>query len=92
MIQNAAHEDANIIFGAVQDEKMGDDVKITVIATGFRAEMPARRERMLSDAALPTMQGAPSRAAAQPPKFASEAQAEESKTPMFASQAKPPRW
>ncbi|SEG01538.1 cell division protein FtsZ [Bryocella elongata] len=50
IIQNAAHEDANIIFGAVQDERMGDDVKITVIATGFRDEQPARRERMLSGA------------------------------------------
>jgi len=38
IIQSAAHEDANIIFGAVLDEKMKDEVKITVIATGFRAE------------------------------------------------------
>ena len=54
IIQSAAHEDANIIFGAVQDETMGDDVKITVIATGFRQqEMPERRERMLSEATLP---------------------------------------
>jgi cell division protein FtsZ len=53
IIQNAAHEDANIIFGAVQDENMGDEVKITVIATGFREEMPQRRERMLSAAAFP---------------------------------------
>ena len=53
IIQNAAHEDANIIFGAVQDESMGDDVKITVIATGFREEMPQRRERMLQGTALP---------------------------------------
>ena len=36
LIQNSAHEDANIIFGAVLDERMGDEVKITVIATGFR--------------------------------------------------------
>jgi cell division protein FtsZ len=36
IIQSAAHEDANIIFGAVLDEKMKDDVKITVIATGFK--------------------------------------------------------
>jgi cell division protein FtsZ len=50
LIQNAAHEDANIIFGAVLDESMGDDVKITVIATGFREEMPERRERMLTAA------------------------------------------
>jgi cell division protein FtsZ len=36
IIQNAADDDANIIFGAVLDEKMKDSVKITVIATGFR--------------------------------------------------------
>ncbi len=48
LIQAAAHEDANIIFGAVQDEKMGDEVKITVIATGFRDQMPERRARMFS--------------------------------------------
>src|ERR1700689_4053498 len=44
IIQSAAHEDANIIFGAVLDEKMKDAVKITVIATGFR-EAPASRHR-----------------------------------------------
>jgi cell division protein FtsZ len=44
IIQSAAHEDANIIFGAVMDEKMKDAVKITVIATGFR-EAPASRHR-----------------------------------------------
>jgi cell division protein FtsZ len=48
LIQSAAHEDANIIFGAVQDEKMGEEVKITVIATGFRDQMPERRARMLN--------------------------------------------
>ncbi|MGA7832276.1 MAG: cell division protein FtsZ [Terracidiphilus sp.] len=48
LIQAAAHEDANIIFGAVLDEKMGEEVKITVIATGFRGELPERRARMLS--------------------------------------------
>ncbi len=35
IIQEAAHEDANIIFGAVVDPKMQGKVKITVIATGF---------------------------------------------------------
>ena len=51
LIQNAAHEEANIIFGAVLDENMGDEVKITVIATGFRQEeSTARRERVLSAA------------------------------------------
>jgi cell division protein FtsZ len=55
IIQNAAHEDANIIFGAVMDEKMGDDLKLTVIATGFKDTKPERRERMLLDTALPTV-------------------------------------
>lgn len=50
LIQNAAHEDANIIFGAVLDETMGEDVKITVIATGFKQDSPERRERMLNGA------------------------------------------
>jgi cell division protein FtsZ len=48
LIQSAAHEDANILFGAVQDEKMGEEVKITVIASGFREQMPERRARMLN--------------------------------------------
>ncbi len=58
IIQTAAHEDANIIFGAVQDERMGDEVKITVIATGFREDhtaQAARRQRMLAEATLPTL-------------------------------------
>jgi cell division protein FtsZ len=50
IIQSAAHEDANIIFGAVQDEKMKDGVKITVIATGFKTDQPQRRERTVSAA------------------------------------------
>jgi cell division protein FtsZ len=35
VIQEAAHEDANIIFGAVVDQNLGGKIKITVIATGF---------------------------------------------------------
>src|SRR3954453_14356783 len=44
IIQGAAHDETNIIFGAVLDEKMKDAVKITVIATGFR-EIPVARHR-----------------------------------------------
>jgi cell division protein FtsZ len=45
IIQSAADDDANIIFGAVLDEKMKDSVKITVIATGFReGDRPRRRQ------------------------------------------------
>jgi len=35
LVQEAAHEDANIIFGSVIDANIGDEVRITVIATGF---------------------------------------------------------
>jgi cell division protein FtsZ len=37
LVQEQAHEDANIIFGASIDETMGESVKVTVIATGFDA-------------------------------------------------------
>jgi cell division protein FtsZ len=45
IIQTAAHEDANIIFGAVLDDKMKDSVKITVIATGFKDSDIRRRQQ-----------------------------------------------
>ncbi|HNF99071.1 MAG TPA: cell division protein FtsZ [Pseudomonadota bacterium] len=38
LIQEAAHEDANIIFGSVIDPSIGDELRITVIATGFDAQ------------------------------------------------------
>jgi len=79
LIQNAAHEDANIIFGAVLDEKMGDDVKITVIATGFRQESPERRERMLNSVLnvhVPPVSFVQPGTAAAAPRFASEERAD----------------
>src|SRR4249920_3390320 len=42
IIQEAAHEDANIIFGAVVDPSLKGKVKITVIATGFGAQSATR--------------------------------------------------
>ncbi len=46
IIQHAADANANIIFGAVIDESMGDEVRVTVIGTGFdhRLGRTARRE------------------------------------------------
>ncbi len=38
IVQRAAHENANIIFGAVHDEAMKDAVRVTVIATGIKSE------------------------------------------------------
>src|ERR1700744_4948317 len=85
IIQNAAHEDANIIFGAVQDESMGDDVKITVIATGFRQEMPERRERMLQGTAALPASRAEAPAPPPPPRIAQRPAATPAPAP-FASE------
>jgi len=52
IIQSAAHEDANIIFGAVLDEKMKDEVKITVIATGFKETARNREHHTAASAVL----------------------------------------
>ncbi len=60
LIQQAAHEDANILFGAVMDEKMKDQVKITVIATGFKPETVGA-SRKASAAAAGAASDGPSR-------------------------------
>jgi cell division protein FtsZ len=41
LVQEQAHEDANVIFGASVDEAMGDTLKVTVIATGFQPAQPS---------------------------------------------------
>jgi cell division protein FtsZ len=45
LIQEEAHEDANIIFGAVIDEELGDEIRVTVIATGFGEHRPEPERR-----------------------------------------------
>jgi cell division protein FtsZ len=51
LIQSAAHEDANIIFGTVIDDALGDEVRVTVIAAGFEGGQPPRRQPGISRAA-----------------------------------------
>jgi len=54
IIYEAADDDAHILFGAVVDENMGDDVKVTVIATGFETASPVQsRVKINVDASLP---------------------------------------
>ncbi|HTV16712.1 MAG TPA: cell division protein FtsZ [Acidobacteriaceae bacterium] len=72
LIQSAAHEDANIIFGAVLDENMEDEVKITVIATGFKQGSAERREHMLTAAMRPDLAALPIEVRPVVPRFASE--------------------
>ena len=51
MVQQAAHPDAHIIFGAAVDEKLDDEVRITVVATGFD-DAPKAKPVMTPAAAL----------------------------------------
>jgi cell division protein FtsZ len=43
LVQDAAHAEANIIFGTVIDDSLGDEVRVTVIAAGFDAAGPSRK-------------------------------------------------
>jgi cell division protein FtsZ len=43
LVQDAAHQEANIIFGTVIDDSLGDEVRVTVIAAGFDASGPGRK-------------------------------------------------
>jgi len=44
LIEAAAHDEANIIFGTIIDDGMGDEVRVTVIAAGFDGGQPPRRQ------------------------------------------------
>ena len=55
LVQEAVHPEANIIFGAVIDDTLGDEVRVTVIAAGFDGGEPvrtkeARRENYVAPA------------------------------------------
>ena len=54
LVQEAAHPEANIIFGAVIDDALGDEVRVTVIAAGFDGGSPKKRG---DDMALGTVHG-----------------------------------
>ncbi len=56
IVQKAAHENANIIFGAVHDEAMKDAVKVTVIATGIKGDKVGMKARPALSPAIRTAQ------------------------------------
>jgi cell division protein FtsZ len=76
IIRESAHPDVNIIFGAQIDENMGDEIRVTVIATGFEQSRAQRKleaqipQRQPVQVQRPTQQQQPmqqSRSAQQPP-------------------------
>ncbi|WP_432574684.1 cell division protein FtsZ [Kineococcus sp. SYSU DK005] len=68
LVQEAAHPEANIIFGAVIDDALGDEVRVTVIAAGFDSGTPVRRrdERALGQVSGRAPAGAPAPAPVPP--------------------------
>ena len=70
LITEAAHEDAEIIFGAVIDETLVDEIRVTVIATGFEYQAPKEAGHHLAQQMqdfLHRQPGAPSMTMNQPP-------------------------
>jgi cell division protein FtsZ len=67
IIRETAHPDVNMIFGAVIDPEMGDEIRVTVIATGFERtgvprrtlERPLRNDKPLSHAGLTPVSNTP---------------------------------
>ncbi|WP_031089989.1 cell division protein FtsZ [Streptomyces sp. NRRL WC-3549] len=67
LVSEAAHPEANIIFGAVIDDALGDEVRVTVIAAGFDGgQPPARRENVLGASSGKREEPAPPARAAEP--------------------------
>jgi cell division protein FtsZ len=80
MAQSAADPDANIIFGSVVDEGLGDEIRITVIATGFQSRAAERRPAARpGQGQLPAQVHVPQAAQvrAAPPPLPAEAKAKE---------------
>ncbi len=75
MAQSAADPDANIIFGSVVDESLGDEVRITVIATGFQPRDAEARRPATRAAPIPAAQ--PAAVKTVPPPLPREARAPE---------------
>lgn len=86
LVSQAAHAEANIIFGATIDDALGDEVRVTVIAAGFDGGMPQRRDEgtVLRREPRPQQSQAETRAAAQ--QVATRAKPEQASQPA----ARPP--
>jgi len=73
LVSEAAHPEANIIFGAVIDDALGDEVRVTVIAAGFDGgQPPAKRDNILgSSSAKQREEPTPVRSSESRPSFGS---------------------
>ena len=82
LVQESAHSDANIIFGTVIDDSLGDEVRVTVIAAGFDAHSPSRKPIIIGDANAPAATLPPPTASTSHT-FAAAAAGQVSNSPLF---------
>ncbi|MFF2505378.1 cell division protein FtsZ [Streptomyces sp. NPDC058067] len=67
LVSEAAHPEANIIFGAVIDDALGDEVRVTVIAAGFDGgQPPSKRDNVIGGATAKREEPAPRAPEARP--------------------------
>ncbi|MGW3684336.1 cell division protein FtsZ [Streptomyces prasinus] len=72
LVSEAAHPEANIIFGAVIDDALGDEVRVTVIAAGFDGgQPPSKRDNVLGASSAKREEPAPARQPESRPSFGS---------------------
>jgi cell division protein FtsZ len=96
IIKETSHPDVNLIFGAVIDENMGDEVRITVIATGFDVSRVTARRPVKTTAASPRDRvnpavNAPPRQVARPAQPPQQAQPPDAAAHDEDEQAAPPQ-
>ncbi|MBC7307264.1 MAG: cell division protein FtsZ, partial [Dietzia sp.] len=97
LVSEAAHPEANIIFGAVIDDALGDEVRVTVIAAGFDGgQPPAKRDTVLGSSSAKREEPTPVRPAESRPAFGSlgsvkpKEEPEPAPEPVSEIQAQPP--
>ncbi|MFF8396155.1 cell division protein FtsZ [Streptomyces sp. NPDC016172] len=72
LVSEAAHPEANIIFGAVIDDALGDEVRVTVIAAGFDGgQPPSKRDNVLGSSSAKREEPTPVRQTESRPSFGS---------------------
>lgn len=80
LVSEAAHPEANIIFGAVIDDALGDEVRVTVIAAGFDGGQP-RPAGTTSSAPRPPSARSPPRLRSAPPSRPARPSADSARSP-----------
>ncbi len=91
IIRETAHPDANVIFGAVIDPALDEDIRITVIATGFQ-RVTSRRQIMPRLETTPLFDERQERAVQEPLKVTVEAETEEKPAEVEAEPGQSPRF